>query len=47
MNSAIENVMDMTPFAPVLAKLGAAHKPRGIIIAHYDIIGQALLDTLE
>ena len=32
---------------PILHKLGAAHVKYGVLPPHYDVVGQALIETLE
>jgi hypothetical protein len=43
---AVDKLDDLDTLIPVLQALGAKHVKYGVLPAHYDIVGQALLDTL-
>ena len=43
---AVGMLTDVPKLLPVLEGLGAKHKGYGVLPAHYDVVGQALLDTL-
>ena len=45
-NVAVGKLTDLPTLIPVLEGLGAKHVNYGILPAHYDIVGAALLDTL-
>lgn len=45
-DKAVSLLTEVPTLLPVLEGLGARHKGYGVIAAHYDIVGQALLDTL-
>uniref|UniRef100_A0A7S3QJH8 Globin domain-containing protein n=2 Tax=Chaetoceros debilis TaxID=122233 RepID=A0A7S3QJH8_9STRA len=38
---------DLSPLADILKGLGRKHKVYGVLEAHYDIVGQALIQTLS
>jgi len=40
-------VMDFSGMQTALKDLGAKHVPRGILPEHYDVVGQAVIKTLE
>ncbi|HVJ34020.1 MAG TPA: globin family protein [Terriglobia bacterium] len=44
---AIGKLTDLDTLAPVLQKLGQRHGGYGVKPAHYDLVGAALLQTLE
>jgi len=44
---AVAGLKDLEKLAPVVRNLGKAHANKGIVAAHYDVVGQALIDTLE
>jgi len=44
---AVKGLADLDKLVPVLQGLGKKHVPYGVIPEHYDIVGQALLATLE
>lgn len=44
---AVAGLKDLEKLAPVLKNLGKAHAGKGIVAAHYDVVGQALIDTLQ
>ena len=46
-NTAVEGLTDLDALVPVLEKLGARHLGYGVQEAHYDVVGEALLKTLE
>jgi hemoglobin-like flavoprotein len=43
---AVVGLSDLPRLIPVLQNLGTKHVSYGVEAAHYDVIGQALLDTL-
>jgi len=43
---AVAGLSNLPALIPVLQKLGTKHVGYGVVPAHYDVIGQALLDTL-
>ena len=43
---AVGMLNDVPKLLPILADLGKKHVSYGVLPAHYDVIGQALLDTL-
>ena len=45
--TAVAGLKDLEKLAPVLKNLGKAHANKGIVAAHYDVVGQALIDTLQ
>jgi len=45
--TAVAGLKDIEKLAPVLKNLGKAHAGKGIVAAHYDVVGQALIDTLQ
>lgn len=45
--TAVGGLKDLETLAPVLKNLGKAHANKGIVAAHYDVVGQALIDTLQ
>jgi len=44
---AVAGLTDLEKLVPVLKALGERHKARGVLPAHYDVVGAALLYTLE
>lgn len=44
---AVKGLNELGTVVPVLQSLGTRHAGRGIVQAHYDVVGQALLATLE
>ena len=44
---AVKGLADLGKLVPVLQDLGKKHVPYGVIPAHYDVVGAALLATLE
>ena len=44
---AVQGLRDLDALVPVLEKLGARHLGYGVQEAHYDVVGEALLKTLE
>ena len=44
---AVKGLADLDRLVPVLQGLGKKHVPYGVLPAHYDVVGQALLATLE
>jgi len=44
---AVAGLSDLDKLVPVLTELGKKHVGYGVLPAHYDVVGQALLDTLE
>lgn len=44
---AVSKLTDLDTLIPVLASLGQAHAGYGVMPAHYDMVGQALLKTLS
>ena len=44
---AVQNLHDLPTLAPVARELGARHVGYGVHEAHYDLVGKALLHTLE
>mmetsp|Transcript_3905 Transcript_3905/g.9843 ORF Transcript_3905/g.9843 Transcript_3905/m.9843 type:complete len:108 (-) Transcript_3905:361-684(-) len=44
---AVDNLDDLEKVVPALKTLGARHVKYGVVEAHYDVVGQALLNTLE
>jgi hemoglobin-like flavoprotein len=43
---AVAGLSDMEALAPRLAELGVRHRGKGVVPAHFIVVGQALLDTL-
>lgn len=43
---AVDGLGNLDALVPVLKGLGARHVGYGVAAAHYDVVGQALLDTL-
>jgi len=44
---AVQGLRDLDALVPVLENLGARHLGYGVQEAHYDVVGEALLKTLE
>ena len=44
---AVAGLADLEKLVPVLHGLGERHKDRGVLPAHYDVVGAALLYALE
>ena len=44
---AVQGVGDLAALTPVLQQLGRSHQGYGVIAAHYNSVGAALLWTLE
>jgi hemoglobin-like flavoprotein len=44
--TAVAGLEDLPALVPVLQNLGTRHVGYGVEAQHYDVIGQALLDTL-
>merc|ERR1712127_94479 len=44
---AVKGLADLDKLVPVLQGLGKRHVGYGVLPAHYDVVGQALLATLE
>jgi hemoglobin-like flavoprotein/rubredoxin len=44
--TAVKYLKTLDEVVPTLKKLGTHHAGRGIVRAHYDVVGEALLDTL-
>jgi len=44
---AVKGLRDLDALVPVLENLGARHVGYGVAEAHYDVVGRALLETLE
>lgn len=44
---AVSGLRDVQTLAPVLKALGEKHKTYGVIPAHYDVVGEALMRTLS
>merc|ERR1712226_427480 len=44
--TAVSMLRNLDDLVPVLADLGTKHIAYGVIPAHYDVVGQALLETL-
>lgn len=44
---AVRGLRDLDSLVPVLENLGARHVGYGVAEAHYDVVGRALLETLE
>jgi len=44
---AVAGLQDIGKLVPVLSMLGKKHLAYGVLPAHYDVVGQALLETLE
>ena len=44
---AVAGLVDVGKLVPVLKGLGAKHVGYGVLPAHYEVVGQALLNTLE
>lgn len=44
---AVAGLNDVAKLVPVLTMLGKKHLTYGVLPAHYDVVGQALLETLE
>jgi hemoglobin-like flavoprotein len=44
---AVAGLKDLKTLAPVLQELGMKHVGYGVVRAHYDVVGQALLRTLK
>ena len=38
---------DLSPLVEILKKLGKRHKGYGVLEAHYPVVGQALIETLD
>jgi hemoglobin-like flavoprotein len=47
LTAAVKGLDHLEQLAPVLQELGRRHVAYGVMDAHYDIVGQALLWTLE
>jgi len=45
--TAVGMLTDLPGLVPVLVDLGKRHKNYGVVPLHYDVVGQALLATLE
>eukprot|EP00055_Hartaetosiga_balthica_P006531 m.20632 g.20632 ORF g.20632 m.20632 type:complete len:166 (+) comp5267_c0_seq1:447-944(+) len=45
-DKAVKNLTDLGVVIPLLSRMGKKHVEYGVIPAHYDIVGQALIDTL-
>jgi len=43
---AVAGLTDLAALAPRLAELGEKHREKGVLPAHFIVVGQALLDTL-
>ncbi len=43
---AVRGLNDVAKLQPALAALGARHRGYGVLLAHYDTVAAALLDTL-
>ena len=46
-DKAVCGLNDLSTVVPFLTELGKKHVPRGILPAHYPVVGQALLEALE
>ncbi|KAJ8601808.1 hypothetical protein CTAYLR_007481 [Chrysophaeum taylorii] len=46
-SKAIGGLRDLDKLVPVLVDLGAKHEGYGVLPEHYDVVGRALVDTLE
>ena len=46
-DAAVKGLADLDKLVPVLQGLGKRHVGYGVLPAHYDVVGQALLATLE
>jgi len=44
--TAVSLLTDLPTLVPVLQKLGKQHSAMGILPAHYDVVGQALIASL-
>ena len=44
---AVKGLADLDKLVPVLQDLGKRHVKYGVLAAHYDVVGQALLATLQ
>lgn len=44
---AVKGLNELDTVVPVLQSLGTRHAGRGIVQTHYDVVGQALIATLE
>ena len=47
MSTAIENLQKLDELAPILVNLGKDHVPRGVQKAHYPVVMDAVIKTLE
>lgn len=43
---AVKGLADLDKLVPVLQGLGKQHVPYGVLPAHYEVVGQALIATL-
>ena len=46
-NAAVEGLNNLAALVPVLENLGKRHVAYGVLPVHYEVVGQALLNTLE
>jgi len=46
-DAAVAKLNDLDPLVPVLQQLGQRHATYGVLPAHYDTVGAALLKSLE
>lgn len=47
LDSAVTGLSDLDAMLPVVRQMGARHEKYGVLDAHYETVGQALLWTLE
>ena len=45
--TAVAGLRDLDALVPVLRELGKKHVGYGVLEAHYDVVGDALMKTLE
>eukprot|EP00056_Hartaetosiga_gracilis_P022455 m.30619 g.30619 ORF g.30619 m.30619 type:complete len:166 (+) comp9654_c0_seq1:116-613(+) len=45
-DKAVKNLTDLGVVIPLLSRMGKKHVSYGVVPAHYDVVGQALIDTL-
>ena len=45
--TAVGLLRDLETLVPVLQKLGASHVRYGVVPAHYEVVGQAMMRTLQ
>ncbi|USG60567.1 globin domain-containing protein [Sneathiella marina] len=47
LTAVVDNLDQVAELAPIIAALGRRHRGYGVEAQHYDVVGQALLDTLK